>query len=248
VFTFVDPFDTFFPLQATLILEYKLPAATDQDVQDWANSFHALGAMQFGENYNAALQAITERFAGRNARPDHPNGSAINAVRSNEIEFGNNGIWQMRSFALSASSGRLEPVPLVLTPDRSFNNTSTLASYINANQDAIIAEKHTVPALFNGQPFQAGAVFNNFAWVAPGVDPELRHHFAINTCNGCHAGLETGANFFQIRPRSGMGSEAILSPFLIGTTVNDPVSNQPHTFGDLARRHADFKAAVCGAP
>ncbi len=185
VFSFVDPFDPFFSLQANLILEYKLPATTDKDVQDWANSFHALGAMAFGESYNAALQTITERFAGRNARPDHPNGSAINAVRSNEIDLGDNGIWQMRSFGLSATSGQLEPVPLVLTPDRSFNNSSTLASYINANQDAIIAEKHTVPALFNGVPFEAGAVFNDLStWFAPGVNSDARFHFALNTCNG----------------------------------------------------------------
>src|SRR5262249_14994359 len=202
---------TFFPLQATLILEYKLPAATDQDVQDWASSFHALGALQFGESYNAALQAITERFAGRNARPDAPNGSAISAVRSNEIDFGSNGVWQMRAFALSATSGRLEPVPLVLTADRSFNNTSTLASYINANQDVIISEKHTVPALFNGQPFQAGAVFNDLStWFAPGVNSDARFHFALNTCNGCHSSSETGTFFTQIQPRFS-GSEATLS-------------------------------------
>lgn len=244
VFSFVDPFFTFFPLQATLILEYKLPAATDQDVQDWASSFHALGAMQFGESYNAALQAITERFAGRNARPDHPNGSAINAVRSNEIDFGFNGIWQMRSFALSATSGRLEPDPLVLTPDRSFNNTSTLASYINDNQDAIIAEKHTVPALFNGQPFQAGAVFNDLsAWFAPGVNVDARFHFSLNTCNGCHS-FETGTTFTQIQPRFG-SQESSLSPFLTGVTVNDPATGQPRTLNDLHRRNADLKAVVC---
>jgi hypothetical protein len=37
----VDPSGT--PLQATIILEYKLPAATDQDVLGWAQAFHALG-------------------------------------------------------------------------------------------------------------------------------------------------------------------------------------------------------------
>lgn len=248
VFSFVDPSFTFFPLRANLILEYKLPAATDPDVQGWASSFHALGALPFGESYNAALQAITERFAARNARPDHPNGSAISAVRSNEIDFGNNGIWQLRSFALSATSGRLEPVPLVLTPDRSFNNTSTLASYINANQDAIIAEKHTVPALFNGQPFQAGAVFNDLStWFAPGVNSDARFHFALNTCNGCHSSSETGTFFTQIQPQFAF-QEATLSGFLTGTTVNDPVTGQPRTLNDLHRRNDDLKAVVCSDP
>jgi hypothetical protein len=67
VFAFVGPGN--FPFQATLIMEYKLPAAIDQDVLDWANSFHALGALAFGEDYNVALQAITDRFTGRGARP-----------------------------------------------------------------------------------------------------------------------------------------------------------------------------------
>jgi hypothetical protein len=245
VFSFVDPFFTFFSLQANLILEYKLPATTEQDVESWASSFHALGALPFGDSYNAALQAITERFAGRNARPDHPGGSAISAVRSNELDFSGNGLWEMRSFALSATSGRLEPVPLVLTPDRGFTNTSALASYINANQDAIIAEKHTVPALFNGQPFQAGAVFNNLATLfAPGVNSDARFHFALNTCNGCHSSAETGTFFTQIAPRNA-GQEASLSGFLTGITVSDPATGQLRTLNDLHRRNLDLEAVVC---
>jgi hypothetical protein len=228
-----------------MIFEYKLPANNDQDVVDWANAFHGLGALSFGESYNAALQRITERFVGRGARPDHPNGSAINAVRSNEIAFGNGAPWEMRQFILSPTSGRLEPSTLDLVPDRSFDNTATLASYINANQTAIIAETHTVPAVFDGQPFQAGAVFNNLSsWFAPGVDNEARHHFALNTCNGCHSSQETGTFFLQISPRFS-GSEATLSGFLTGTTVNDPVTGLPRTFNDLGHRNADLKAIVC---
>jgi hypothetical protein len=245
VFGFVDPFDTFFPLQATMIFEYKLPAASDQDALGWAQSFHALGALSFGESYNAALQAITERVVTRGARPDHTNGSAINTVRTNEIDFGFNGIWQMRQFNLSASSGLLEPAPLALTPDRSFNSSSTLASYINANQADIIAEKHTVPLVFNGQPFQAGAVFNDLTtWFAPGVDSEARHHFALNTCNGCHSSTETNTFFTQINPRFAF-NEASLSSFLTGTTVNDPATGRQRSFNDLGRRNTDLKSIVC---
>ncbi|HSR99671.1 MAG TPA: LamG domain-containing protein [Kofleriaceae bacterium] len=243
VFAFNRPFSGF-PLQATLIFEYKLPATTDQDVLDWAQSFHSLGGMQLGESYNAALQQITERFVGRNARPDHPNGNAINAVRTNEIAFSDNGLWELREFHLSASSGLLEPSPVALTPDRSFNFSSTLASFINANQDAIIAEKHVVPELFNGQPFQAGAIFNNGTWFAPGTDGEARHHFALNTCNGCHSSAETNVPFLQISPRF-PGSEAFLSAFLTGTTKFDPETGQARTFNDLGRRNADLTAIVC---
>jgi len=44
------------PFQATLILEYKLPATTEDDVLGWAKSFHALGSLPFGESYNAACK------------------------------------------------------------------------------------------------------------------------------------------------------------------------------------------------
>jgi hypothetical protein len=233
------------PLQATLILEYKLPAATEADVLDWAKSFHALGALPFGESYNAALQAITDRFSRRGVRPGHPNGSAINSVRTNEIDFGDNGIWELRQFGLSATTGVLERLPLDLTPDRSFDGSDTLAAYINANQAQIIAETHTVPAVFDGQPFQAGAVFNDLStWFAPGVDPAARHHFALNTCNGCHSTAETNTFFLQIEPRFG-GTEATLSGFLRGTSVRDVATQEPRFFDDLGRRKVDLEAIMC---
>jgi hypothetical protein len=236
------------PPQATIIFEYKLPARRDGDVIAWAQAFHALGGLAFGESYNLMLQAITENFVRRGARPGFPNGSAINAVRTNEIPFGDNGIWELREFHLSAASGRLEPAALELTPDLGFNNSSTLASYINANQAQIIAETHTVPEVFAGQPFKAGAVFNNLdTWFAPDVDTEARHHFAINTCNGCHSGRETGTIFLHLVPRA-TGQPSTRSRWLTGTVINDPVTGNPRTFSDLGRRRADLKAIVCPGP
>jgi hypothetical protein len=234
------------PLQATLIFEYKLPAATDADTLAWANAWHALAALPFpSEQYNAALQAITDKFSGRGARPDHPNGSAINAVRTNEIDLGGGAPWELREFGLSSTTGRLVPATIKLTPDLSFKNTQTLASYINQNQAAIIAETHTVPETFAGAPFRTGAVFNDLtAWFAPGVDPEARHHFSVNTCNGCHSSQETNTPFLQITPRF-PGGEALLSPFLTGTTVPDPQTGQPRSFNDLHRRALDLKNIVC---
>jgi hypothetical protein len=200
--------------------------------------------MQFGESYNAALQLITERFASRGARPGHPNDSALNAFRTNEISFSSNGIWELREFHLSATTG-LATSPLALTPDGSFNNSSTLAQFINANEAAIISEHHVVPEQFNGAPFQAGAVFNTLGtWFAPGVNAEARHHFALNTCNGCHASAETNVGFLQISPRA-VGGAAGLSPFLTGTTRPDPLTGVPRTFNDLGRRATDLRAIVC---
>ena len=246
VFAFNNPSFAAGPLDALLIFEYKLPAATEQDVLAWAQAFHALGALPFGEGDNAALQAITERFVARGARPGHPNGSALNVVRSNEFAFRatKHGPWELRQFELSPVTGRLEPALLSLTPDASFDATATLASYINANQAAILAESHVVPAVFAGQPFAAGAIPNFGAWTAPGIDPEARHHFSLNTCNGCHNAAETGTSFSQITPRSA-GGQATLSHFLTGATIADVVTGQPRSFHDLGRRKADLAAIVC---
>jgi hypothetical protein len=246
VFAFLAP-GGFFPLQATLIFEYKLPATTPDDVMGWATQWHALGSLRFpSEDYNTALQAITDKFAGRGARPGTTNDSAINAVRTNEIDLGDNGIWQLREFGLSSTTHRLAPATIKLTPDRGFNKSDTLATFINANEASIIAETHTVPELFQGQPFLGGAVFNDLTtWFAPGINNnEARHHFALNTCNGCHSSQETGTFFLQVSPRF-TGSEAFLSGFLTGITVSDPVTGQPRTFNDLGRRATDLRQIVC---
>jgi hypothetical protein len=240
-----------------MIFEYKLPvstqtpAATQDDVTAWANRWHALGSLPFpSEDYNAALQAITEMFAGPGARPSHTNGSAINAVRTNEIDFGNNGLWQLREFGLSPTTGRLVPTTIKLTPDLGFNNTNTLASFINANEASILAETvgdtTTIPESFGGNPFLAGAVFNDAftRWNAPGINnPEARFNLAINTCNGCHS-EEAGVFFLQISPRF-PGGEAGLSGFLTGTSVFDPFEGVLRNFGDLSSRQAGLRAVVC---
>jgi hypothetical protein len=169
-------------------------------------------------------------------------------VRTNELDFDQTGIWELREFGLSPSTGMLVPATVKLTPDLGFNFTDKLASFVNANEAAILAETHTVPEQFQGAPFLGGAVFNNFftTWQAQGItNNEARHKFALNTCNGCHS-IETGVNFLQISPRS-PGSEAFLSGFLTGTRVQDPVTFQLREFNDLARRRADLKAQVCPA-
>ena len=233
------------PMQFTVILEYHLPATTQADVLGWANEWHALGNLPFpSEQYNAALQALTTRFSGRNAAPGLVNGSALSQLRTNEIALSSP--WELREFTLSPTTGFLQESPIQLTPDLGFDGTPTLAAFINANESAIIAEQHTVPATFQGSPFLGGAVHNNLnAWSAPGINNnEARHHFSLNTCNGCHSASETGTFFLQVNPRF-PGSEAQLSGFLTGITVSDPVTFEPRSFNDLARRKADLTQLVC---
>ena len=231
--------------QFTMIFEFKLPATTTQDVLDWANRWHALDTLPFpSADYNTALQAITDRFAGRNAMPGKVNGSALSQFRTNEIALSFE--WQLREFHLSPTTGRLVPAELALTPDRGFNNTSVLADYINQNETAILAETHVVPDTFEGGPFEVGSVTNQLdGWDAPGVNnSEARHRFSRNTCNGCHSQRETGVPFLQINPRD-PGQQSFLSGFLTGTTVFDFRTGEVRTFNDLHRRNVDLHALIC---
>ncbi|AGP38818.1 LamG domain-containing protein [Sorangium cellulosum] len=234
-----------FPQQFTIILEYKLPASTEADVLDWANDWHALGSLPFpSEEYNAALQDITSRFAGRNAAPGRPNGSSLGQLRTNEIALA--GPWELREFVLSADTGFLRPETVKLTPDIGFDGSATLADFVNQNEAAIVAEQHTVPDSFQGSPFLGGSSFNNLtAWTAPGIlDNEARHKFSLNTCNGCHGAAETGTPFLHVNPRS-LGSEATLSGFMTGINMPDPVTGELRFLNDLGRRNQDLKALVC---
>ena len=238
------PFGQF--LQATLIIEYSIPAASQVEILDLANAWHALRALPFpSEEYNAALQKVTERFTARNAAPGRTNGSALGQIRTNDF-FTFGGAWEFREFHLDATSGTLVPAPVAQTPDRSFNFSERLGRYVLANEPAILAEKHTVPLIFEGAPFQGGNVDASdfFTWQVPGVSPETRHRFARNTCNGCHTQEETGAAFFQVNPRFPF-QEAQLSGFLLGADVTDSQAGVIHHFNELDRRGRILHGFVC---
>jgi hypothetical protein len=236
----------------TVIVEYTLPAKTTQDVLNWANRWHALSSHPFpSEEYNAALEAITRSFTDRGAAPGNVNGSALAELRTNEIALSGFSRWELRGFVLSSATGFFDETTVKETPDLSFNGTSTLADFVNQNAAAIKAVvpgamAGTVPLQFEGQHFLGGSNFNDLVrWNASGItDPDARFSQSLNTCNGCH-GPETNTFFLMITPRS-PGSEAILSPFLTGTTVQDPFSGQSRTLSDLGRRKVDLTGLVCG--
>jgi hypothetical protein len=240
-----------FPQQFTVILEYNLPASTPADAATWASLWHGLASHPFpSEEYNAALEALTRRFAGRGASPGSVNGSALINLRTNEIALSDVGRWEFREFNLSPTTGFFDEATIKETPDLGFNGTQTFADFVNQNAAAIInevpgANDGTVPLQFEGQPFLGGAVFNDLVeWSAPGItNDDARFHASLNTCNGCH-GPESNTTFLQISPRN-PGGEAVLSPFLTGTTVSDS-AGQTRSLNDLARRRADFTAIVCG--
>lgn len=231
------------PQQFTVILEYNLPATTQADVTAWANRWHDLGALGGSTAaYRTALQAVTDRFARRNAQPARPNGSAISQVRTNEIALAFP--WELREFRLNAA-GALVEVTTALTPRDTLNGSTALRDFINQNATAIVNNRHVVPLSFAGAPFRAAASQNNIDfWTAPGItNANARHVFSLNTCDGCH-GAETATGFLQINPRVA-NQVSTLAGFLTGITVPDPVTGTNRTFNDLARRAADLRSLVC---
>jgi hypothetical protein len=232
----------------TLIFEYTLPAATPAELRAWQDAVHTLQTPAFpSQDYNVRLAALTERYAGRGAAPDRPGGSALLRIRTNDGELSRDGSWQLREFQLSTETGRLEPATLALTPDDTWNGSAELAKYINENHDLVLREQHDVPARFDGAPFQGGAVLNlGNRWNAPGIDdPEARHKFSLNTCDGCHGG-ETQTGFFHVSPRQA-GEPSRLSKFLTGETVRDPITKQPRTLSELYRRRQLLESIVCSS-
>jgi hypothetical protein len=232
--------------QFTLILEYRLPASSDADVLEWANLWHGLNGLTLGSaDYNAALEVITERFAGRDADPSGINGSALNQLRTNELALPRGLDWELREFTL-ASDGSLQPATVKQTPDISFAGTELAAQFVNENEEAILIERHTVDESLDGVAFLGGSSITPFGFFWPGTgitNNEARHKFSLNTCNGCHAG-ETNTAFLHVAPRE-PGEAAALSGFLTGATVTDPADpSVSRSFNDLARRQADMEDNV----
>ena len=109
-------------------------------------------------------------------------------------------------------------------------------------------------------PIEGTDVVVNIPWQTPtGVDPDVRHLFAVNTCSGCHRD-ETATEFLHVGfPESArgqnlfsdsMGSQAFLSAFLTGgDPVVDPINpDLQHEFNDLQRRQGDLEELLTSGP
>lgn len=231
------------PLPFTVNLEYKMPAANESVLEDWARRWHALGKLTPGtSDFNRELQKITDRFTGRGAWPGHPNGSAISQVRTNDGAFGTPN--QMREFQLG-DGGQLVAQTLPVTPAAKFRAATRTATFINANASAIVSGSYSVPLTLDGAPFLGAEALTNGStiWNPPGVkNNDARFKFSINTCNGCHGG-ETGSAFHIVPRRHGWA--AVASGFIKGTTVKDRVTGESRAFADLARRRRGLTELLC---
>jgi len=240
-------------LPFTVIFEYGVEASGCSGLRAWAQRWHDLDDHPVGSTaYNAALESITDTFTLAGAAPDKVNGSALNQLRTNEVPLGN--FWELREFRLdSLDAGFLRQVTVKQTPAIELDQTGRLNQYLLDNQAAILTDAHEVPAEFPvGQAFLGAAApvaSESFFWRAaatPAGSADLRFHFSLNTCNGCHAG-ETGTSFTHIGP-VGFGTEAPLSGFMTGIDVNVDGQPTPRHFDDLLRRRqamADILGRTC---
>jgi hypothetical protein len=235
--------------QFTVIFEYCVPKRTCGEIKDYAMQWYALSGMQFGPQFNAALQLITDQFAKAGADPSRrPNLSALNQLRANELLREPWDLREWRLFATDSDAGWLREVTVKQTPDFDLNFSSRITQFCLANAAAILAQTHTVPLQFLREPFLGGDApmpTKDFFWDGPqptGTIPgEVRHRFSLNTCSGCHSG-ETGTPFTHVFPRAS-GVESLLSDFLTGKNMPklDPADRvTKRFFADLKRREDDL--------
>jgi len=244
----------------TMIFEYRLAAGNCQDILDWAHRIHALSSYDFGPQYNAALQEITDRIITKGAIPTFLNGSALLAVRTNETFLDTP--WEMRSFALAvpphddddddddiANRGHgNQQVPELLhqfnplTPAAHYQKSQALGDFLLEFAPSILAGIFTFPVNYRGQPFLAGVAHNSLdlGWhsqepICTSTPRNVQRVFSSFTCQGCH-GKDTATSFVHVSPRrSGEPaklSELLTSPLLV---VRDEC-NVILGFNDLIRR------------
>ncbi len=194
-------------LQATVIFEYGIPKKTCASLKAFAQQWIDLKTKTPGTvAYNNALQAITDQFTAAGAGGTKPNGSALNQLRTNEIDFGLT--WELREFNIDATSHLLFQAPVKQEPNGIFNRNALpastvadqtiLANYVNEKEDSIMDNTYVVPLMYSGVNFLGGKAHTETEghfWDAvafPGAgsitSDSARHFFSLNTCGGCHGG------------------------------------------------------------
>lgn len=158
----------------TVILEYKIPANSCNDLKGQAQMWYALDEIENISRYKNALENITNQVTLANAMLSRPNGSAISLVRTNDLEFfsgGANDVHQMREFTLDAVSNNLVSTDLKQAPQYPEMDLTSpyLADYMEENANLLLCSSHTIPLTYNNASFRASShVFQDFNyWVVP---------------------------------------------------------------------------------
>lgn len=255
------------PLPFTVIFEFGVHKRGCREIKTWAKQWYDLQRHPLGSpRYNRALARITGQFvqpAPDPAKPPRPFG--LNQVRTNEVALA--APWELREFRVpheGSEKGHLRQGTVGQTPNNArpdsspenLNEKPAIADYVNANVADLLVNTHIVPLQFPpGQAFLGArslTVDPSFVWKATAIaNNDARHHFSLNTCNGCHGGETRTPRFVMVSPTENNGpmepEGAKLAPFLLGTGIfKDPVDNvTDRQFNDLARRRQDLETLVC---
>ena len=208
VFGVLNP-DDGTPHPFTIIFEYVQPAANDAEIKNIAAAWHELGSLSsFDQTFVDKLKLITAKFAGKNAAPDRPNGSAIGQIRTNEIalnDFSNpsDAGWELREWRLKADGELLEPDTVKETPPSSLDDSQFLTFLLDRFGTDLSSQ---LPDQLLG--FRGITGFSpDFRWQSTGIstnDPRLRR-FSVHTCSGCHGGdgnTADGTPFLHVTNRA----------------------------------------------
>ena len=243
------------PLQAAVIFEYKLPpqrSSVPYTAVDWENDWHALSSMPLGSSiYLKTLEGILNDITAVGALPTGPNlGTSLGQVRTNEIDFGGFP-WKLRETRLQNTGGG--PTAMLLladttaeAPDDSMNQSPPLDAYLAGNAAALatFTQPPLPTALLGGESSAPLVPSPSPFWEhspASPLAPIERHHFGLNTCNGCHL-LETNTPFLHVGNRV-FGSPSVLSPFLSTSTATagGGLPSSVQVVNDPAPTGASFK-------
>ncbi|MEO5768773.1 MAG: RICIN domain-containing protein [Polyangia bacterium] len=250
----------------TVILEYAVDRATENDVVAWAKSWLALanetlGSTTYLNKLDGLVQGVIQAgkgsgYKGRDEQP-RPNGSELIRIRTNE-KRGSMFAWHLREWEI-VSDSRYNPNPATVkqTPSRVYKTPqdSTVGNWANDNAYEILHDTYTVPTTTT--PKLGGKDVNategdepSGVWDVGFDDNEVRHAFAMNTCEGCHH-TETDNIALHIETRD-PGKDSLLSSFLTGVfedgrpfSVQDTRGTKRY-FHEAADRAADLRNLASG--
>ncbi len=226
------------------IFEYAINK-TGCNVRQWGRDWADLSDLPVGSlAYNDALADLTTQFTDLTS---NPNANRLGQLRTNDFlpGFASGLDWQLREFRLD-SAGFLTQETVSITPPDTLDGSVVVKDIMDGN-DPLGLIMASIEGAASDIPVLAFPPLELFFWEGDGTSAtEDRHHFSLNTCNGCHGG-ETETDFVHIK-WTVPGVPPVLSGFLTGNSVLDPAgSGVVRDFDDIERRRQDLQDLIDGS-
>jgi hypothetical protein len=153
-------------LQSTMVVEFGITSKNNCDsLQSWARRWYNLKNFTLGSPaYNAALEDITNRYTLWGSAPARDSKIALDAIRTNEIEFapedGSTKRYEFRQFNLVLEPQRQIVQHIVDQIPRDFYNAQvdnpnvrSMVTWINNNRRGIINDAYVIPIVLTENHF-----------------------------------------------------------------------------------------------